>query len=49
MIQLDRDIAGREIRQGRYADLVVSLVLGAELLLRRAREIRLRRKIIPPR
>ena len=46
MIQLERDIARREIRHGRYAALVVSLVLGAELLLRRARETRLRRKAV---
>src|SRR5262245_51724563 len=44
MIQLERDIAGRETRQGRYAALVVSFMLGAQLLLRRAREIRLFRK-----
>ena len=46
MIQLERDIGGREIRQSRYAALVVSLALGAELLQRGARELRLIRKAV---
>jgi len=41
MTQLERDIAAPKVRPSRYAALVVSLLLGAALALRRVREIRL--------